>query len=65
MLPAATFPLQIVEAGRFLEELEDNPSLEPDQEWDDSIIALLNYPEVVELLNEDLDWTWRLGEAVV
>ena len=65
VLPAATFPLQIVEAGRFLEALEDNPSLEPDDDWDDSIVALLNYPEVVELLNEDLDWTWRLGEAVV
>ena len=65
VLPAATFPLQIVEAGRFLEDLEDNPSLEPDSDWDDSIVALLNYPEVVELMNEDLDWTWRLGEAVV
>jgi hypothetical protein len=65
VLPASTFPLQIVEAGRFLEALEDDPSLEPDEEWDDSIVALLNYPEVVELLNEDLDWTWRLGEAVV
>ncbi len=65
VLPASTFPLQIVEAGRFLDDLEDDPSLEPDPDWDDSIVALLNYPEVVELLNEDLDWTWRLGEAVV
>jgi hypothetical protein len=65
VLPASTYPLQIVEAGRFLEELEQDPSLEPDPDWDDSIVALLNYPEVVELLNEDLDWTWRLGEAVV
>jgi hypothetical protein len=39
--------------------------LSPDEEWDDSVIELLNYPEVVDLLNEDLDWTWRLGEAVV
>ncbi|NIL93261.1 MAG: DUF3300 domain-containing protein [Woeseiaceae bacterium] len=65
VLPAATFPLQVVEAGRFLAALEDDPSLEPDDDWDDSIIALVNYPEVVELMNEDLDWTWRLGEAVV
>lgn len=65
VLPAATYPLQVVQASRFLEELESNPGLEPDADWDDAIVALLNYPEIVELLNEDLDWTWRLGEAVV
>jgi len=65
VLPAATYPLQIVQAARFLENLKSDPSLEPDPEWDDSIVALLNYPEVIELLNEDLDWTWQLGEAVV
>ena len=65
VLPASTFPLQIVEAARFLEALENDPSLEPDEDWDDSIVALLNYPDVVVLLNEDLDWTWRMGEAVV
>ena len=65
VLPAATYPLQIVQAARFLENLKSDPSLEPDPKWDDSIVALLNYPEVIELLNEDLDWTWQLGEAVV
>jgi len=65
VLPASTFPLQIVEASRFLQNLEDDPSLKPDDDWDDSVVALLNYPEVIELLNEDLDWTWRLGEVVV
>ena len=65
VLPASTYPLQLVQAQRFLEDLEGDPSLKPDENWDDSVIALLNYPEVVALLNEDLDWTWRLGEAVV
>jgi hypothetical protein len=65
VLPASAYPLQLVEAARFLEALETDPTLEPDPEWDDSIVALINYPEVIELLNEDLDWTWRLGEAVV
>ena len=65
VLPAATYPLQIVQAARFLEDLNSNPSLEPNEDWDDSIVAVLNYPEIVELLNEDLDWTWQLGEAVV
>ena len=65
VLPASTYPLQLVQAQRFLEDLEQDPSLKPDEDWDDSVIALLNYPEVLQLLNEDLDWTWRLGEAVV
>ncbi len=65
VLPASAYPLQIVEAQRFLEALEDDPSLKPDPEWDDAVVALLNYPEVIELLNDDIDWTWRLGEAVV
>ncbi len=65
VLPASTYPLQVVQAARFLEKLKTDPALEPDPDWDDSIVALLNYPEVVELLNEDLDWTWQLGEAVV
>ena len=65
VLPAAAYPLQIVQAARFLEDLEDDPTLQPDSSWDDAIIALINYPEVIALLNEDLDWTWQLGEAVV
>lgn len=65
VLPASAYPLQIVEAARFLDALETDSSLEPDPDWDDSIVALTNYPEVVDLLNEDLDWTLRLGEAVV
>ncbi|MCG8370190.1 MAG: DUF3300 domain-containing protein [Proteobacteria bacterium] len=65
VLPAAAYPLQIVDAARFLGELENDASLEPDPEWDDSVVALLNYPEILEHLNEDIDWTWRLGEAVV
>jgi hypothetical protein len=65
VLPAATYPLQVIEAGRFLQELERDPALEPDSDWDDAVVALLNYPEIVSLMNEDIDWTWRLGEAVV
>jgi hypothetical protein len=65
VLPASAYPLQIVEASRFLEALKADPRLKPNPDWDDSIVALLNYPEVIELLNKDLDWTLRLGEAVV
>jgi Protein of unknown function (DUF3300) len=65
VLPASTYPLQIVEAARFLDKRKQDPSLKPSEDWDDSVVALLNYPEVVQLLNDDLDWTWDLGTAVL
>jgi hypothetical protein len=65
VLPASTYPLQVVEAARFLEERERDPDLKPDEDWDESIVALLNYPEVVEMLNDDLDWLYDLGAAVL
>ncbi len=64
VLPASTYPLQIVQAARFLKKQEADPDLKPDEEWDTSIIGLLNYSEVVNMMNEDLNWTWKLGEAV-
>ena len=65
VLPASTYPLQVVEAERFLQERQKDPSLKPSDKWDDSVVALLNYPEVVKLMNDDLDWTWKLGDAVI
>ena len=65
VLPASVYPLQIVDAARFLEDVKVDPTLKPNPEWDDAVVALLNYPEVIELLNDDIDWTWQLGEAVV
>ena len=65
VLPASTYPLEIVQAARFLESAKLDSSLKPDEEWDDSIVALLNYPDVLTMMDEDIDWTWRLGEAVV
>jgi hypothetical protein len=65
VLPASTYPLQIVQADRYLKALEDDASLEPDEDWDQSVVALLNYPDVVTKLSSDLDWTWDLGQAVL
>ncbi len=64
-LPASTYPVQIVQAARFLQKKAKNPELIPRQDWDPSILGLLNYPEVIKIMNEDLDWTGKLGEAVI
>jgi hypothetical protein len=65
VLPASTYPLQIVQAARLLEDRKRDSGLEPEEDWDDSVVALLNYPEVVEMMNDDLDWTYDLGTAVL
>jgi hypothetical protein len=65
VLPASTYPLQVVQAARFLDDRANDETLKPNPEWDDSIVALLNYPEIVRMMNEDLDWTWDLGAAVL
>ena len=63
VLPASTYPLQIVQASRFLAAREDGEGAQPSEDWDDSGVALLNYPEILDLMNRDLDWTWKLGES--
>jgi hypothetical protein len=65
ILPASTNPLQLVQADRFLDKRKSDPKLAIDENWDDSVKALINYPEVVKQMSTDLDWTADLGEAVV
>ncbi|MEQ8956232.1 MAG: DUF3300 domain-containing protein, partial [Gammaproteobacteria bacterium] len=65
ILPASTYPLEIVLAARFLEQLQVDSELTPDESWDESIIALLNYPEILQQMNAEIESTWQLGEAVI
>ncbi len=65
VLPASTHPLQLVQADRFLQKRKDNPDIPLDDGWDDAVKALLNYPDIVRRMSDDLDWTSALGEAVV
>ena len=62
---ASLYPLQIVEADRFLEQRKTKPDLQPKADWDGSVVSLLNYPEIVRMMSEDLDWTQALGDALV
>lgn len=64
IVAASLEPLQIVQAERFLGNKASKPDLEPDPKWDGSIVSLLNYPEIVKMMNDDLDWVEELGHAV-
>ncbi len=65
---ASTYPLEIVEAGRWTEKhpgLKDK-ALEDalkEQTWDASVKSLVSFPDVLTMMNEKLDWTQKLGDA--
>ncbi|TJV65859.1 MAG: DUF3300 domain-containing protein, partial [Mesorhizobium sp.] len=61
---AALYPLQIVEAARFLDRYEKDKSLKPKDSWDGSVVSLLNYPGIVKMMSDDLEWTQTLGDAI-
>ena len=61
---ASIFPLQIVEAQRFLDQSKTKKDLKPKDTWDGSVISLLNYPDIVKMMSDDLEWTQSLGAAL-
>jgi hypothetical protein len=63
VLPSTTKPIQIVQAARFLVKHEKNKDLKPDSNWDVTVLGLLNYPDILNKMNDDLDWTTKLGDA--
>lgn len=65
VLAGTLYPLQVVQAQRYLDDVKAKPDLKPDASWDGSVVSLLNYPQIVKMMNDDLDWTQDMGEAVV
>jgi hypothetical protein len=65
VLTASTQPLEIVEAQRFLEMRKAHKMASVSKDWDPSVIALLNYPDVVTLMDSDIAWTEQLGTSVI
>ncbi|HEY3276631.1 MAG TPA: DUF3300 domain-containing protein [Syntrophorhabdaceae bacterium] len=65
---AATYPLEVVEADRWA---KGNKGLKGDalnakldkQTWDQSVKALVSFPDVLAMMSEKLDWTQKVGDA--
>jgi hypothetical protein len=68
VLMASTYPLEVVEADRFMKK---NPELKDDkleaalkdQDWDPSVKSMCTLPDVLKRMSENLDWTQDLGDA--
>jgi hypothetical protein len=70
ILAAATYPDQIVEADRWLQQHTDLEGEELGKEvdkqpWDPSVKALVEFPSVLANMDKNLSWTSSLGDAYV
>ena len=68
VLMASTYPLDVVSAARFV---KSNPGLKGDaldkavegRNWDPSVQSLTAFPQVLDMMNDKLEWTQQLGDA--
>ena len=70
ILAAATYPDQVVEADRWLQQHTDLKGEQLGQEadrqpWDPSVKALTEFPSVLANMDKNLSWTSSLGDAYV
>ena len=62
MLPASVYPLEIVQAARFVADTNNLSKLDA-QPWDANVKAVARIPDAIKKMNDDLSWTVELGDA--
>ena len=68
ILMASTYPLEVVQAARWS---KTNPKIKGNelegamqqQPWDPSVKSLAAFPQVLQMMNDELGWTQQLGDA--
>ena len=68
ILMASTYPLEVVQAARWAKAYPElrGPQAEEamqQQPWDPSVKSLTAFPQVLAMMDANLDWTQKLGEA--
>jgi hypothetical protein len=64
ILPAAAYPLEIVQAARFVKDTNNIPKVKQ-QAWDDNVKAVAELPDLIAKMDSDLSWTVALGQAFI
>ncbi len=64
VLPASAYPLEIVQAARFVQDTNNISKLDT-QKWDDNVKAVARFPEVIKQMNDNIEWTSDLGDAFI
>jgi hypothetical protein len=70
ILMAATYPLEVVEADRWIQDPK-HAELDGDrliavleqEPWDPSVKSLVPFPQILKMMDLNLEWTANLGEA--
>jgi len=70
ILMASTYPLEVVEAQRWLQDPvnalvtgNDLVTALQQESWDPSVKSLVSFPQILQGMNDDLEWTEQIGEA--
>ena len=72
ILAASTYPAQVAVADQWVDQMRAQGYGSPDQiaagaqaqtTWDPSVKALTAFPDVLDMLNHNLEWTTNLGNA--
>ncbi len=72
ILAASTYPAEVAVADQWMQQMRAAGYGSPDQiaaganaqtSWDPSVKALTAFPDVLDLMNHDLEWTTNLGNA--
>lgn len=68
ILIASTYPIEIVEADRWITKNENLSATEvaqnlEEKDWEPSVKALVMFPKILKRLSDDLSWTQQLGDA--
>jgi hypothetical protein len=70
ILMASTYPLEVIEADRWIQDPahakldRDRLTVVLEQEpWDPSVKSLVPFPQILKMMDFNLEWTERLGEA--
>lgn len=62
MLPASTYPEEVADAeawlrsGGYVSGIDEQP-------WAESVRAIAHYPNILQMMAENMDWTANLGDA--
>jgi Protein of unknown function (DUF3300) len=71
ILTASTYPEQVAVANQWLQQMQSQGYSSPDQissavanqNWDPSVKGLTAFPQVLAMMDQNLEWTSQLGNA--
>ena len=64
ILPASAYPLEVVQAARFVKDTNNIAKLDQ-QPWDDNVKAVAEFPALISKMDAELTWTTELGQAFI